>query len=144
MSNVVSRFIYSNNTLPNNDNYNQYFLIADNYQSSAHISFDTLTLSTCLSVFVDGQWLHVELTKDQITHFLSLDCPDAFIAYALTLCPCPPETAKPALVAVDGGILARHELLKESVPVCECGSTFYRDDLGSCYDCFFPSDDRGE
>ena len=32
-----------------------------------------------------------ELTKEQITHLLSLDCPDAFIAYALTLCPCPPE-----------------------------------------------------
>lgn len=59
-----------------------------------------------------------------------------------TLCPCPPETSP--LDEVGGGILARHALLKESVPVCECGSTFYRDDLGSCYDCFFPSDDRGE
>ncbi|MBA2058437.1 hypothetical protein H0262_11190 [Psychrobacter cryohalolentis] len=58
-----------------------------------------------------------------------------------TLCPCPPETSS---LEVGGGILARHELLKESVPVCECGSTFFRDDLGSCYDCFFPSDDRGE
>lgn len=59
-----------------------------------------------------------------------------------TLCLCPPETSP--LDEVGGGILARHELLKESVPVCDCGSTFYRDDLGSCYDCFFPSDDRGE
>lgn len=30
-----------------------------------------------------------------------------------------------------------------SASVCDCGSTFYRDDLGSCYDCFFPSE-RGE
>lgn len=56
----------------------------------------------------------------------------------LTLCPCPPETldcaVKSDLSKVDGGI-----------PLCPfCGSTFYRDDLGSCYDCFFPSDDRGE
>ena len=91
MSNSVSKFIYSNNTLPNNDSYNQYFLIADNYQGSAHISFDTLTLSTCVSVFHNDEWLHIELTKEQITQFLSLDCPDAFIAYALTLCSCSPE-----------------------------------------------------
>ena len=54
---------------------------------------------------------------------------------------------------------SRYESLKETVPVLDddippifknsslcpfCGSTFYRDDLGSCYDCFFPSDDRGE
>lgn len=53
-------------------------------------------------------------------------------------CPCPPETVDPSLDTVDGGIFI------SSTPVCECGSTFYRDDLGSCYDCFFPSDDRGE
>lgn len=89
MSNSVSKFIHINNSLP----YNQYFIIADSSKESAHISFDTLTLSTCVSVFVDGQWLHVELTKDQITHLLSLDCPDAFIAYALTLCPLSPESS---------------------------------------------------
>ncbi|MGP9689551.1 hypothetical protein ACT3TH_10360 [Psychrobacter sp. AOP22-C1-C5] len=65
-----------------------------------------------------------------------------FRDYPKAFCPCPPETSP--LDEVGGGILARHALLKESVPVCECGSTFYRDDLGSCYDCFFPSDDRGE
>ena len=32
-----------------------------------------------------------------------------------TLCPCPPETSP--LDEVGGGILARYELLKESVPV---------------------------
>lgn len=32
---------------------------------------------------------------------------------SLTLCPCPPETAKPALVAVDGGILSIAKRLKE-------------------------------
>lgn len=52
----------------------------------------------------------VELTKDQITHFLSLDCPDAFIAYALTLCPCPPETSDTVAIGdtaeVDGGNLS--------------------------------------
>ncbi|MGB3109632.1 MAG: hypothetical protein WBB40_03500 [Psychrobacter alimentarius] len=112
MSNSVSRFIHTNNSLP----YSQYFIIADNYENSAHISFDTLTLSTCVSVFADGEWLHVELTKDQITHFLSLDCPDAFIAYALTLCPCPPETSDTALSStddVDGGILFIAKRLKE-------------------------------
>ena len=37
-----------------------------------------------------------------------------------TLCPCPPETSDTALSStddVDGGILARHALLNESVPV---------------------------
>lgn len=36
------------------------------------------------------------------------------------------------------------EVQRELEPVCDCGSTFYRDDLGSCYDCFFPTDSRGE
>lgn len=60
------------------------------------------------------------------------------LAEQVPFCPCPPETldcaVKSDLSKVDGGI-----------PLCPfCGSTFYRDDLGSCYDCFFPSDDRGE
>lgn len=60
------------------------------------------------------------------------------LSESVTSCPCPPETldcaTKSDLSKVDGGI-----------PLCPfCGSTFYRDDLGSCYDCFFPSDDRGE
>ena len=77
------------------------------------------------------------------------------------------QTPRPAPVVPsddgDGASLERHysryESLKETVPVLDddippifknsslcpfCGSTFYRDDLGSCYDCFFPSDDRGE
>jgi len=69
----------------------------------------------CISVFshTDKPGFHdesisdLELTKEQITHFLSLDCPDAFIAYALTLCPCSPETSSCAskceLDEVDGG-----------------------------------------
>lgn len=35
----------------------------------------------------------------------------------LTLCPCPPETAKPALVAVDGGILNDYPDNGLSVPL---------------------------
>lgn len=146
MSNTVSKFLHCST----NDNY--FLLIAHNDNAaSATMHFNDykcIANATIFLSFPNGENTDsVELTKDQITHLLSLDCPDAFIAYALTLCPCPPETSDTALSStddVDGGILARHALLKESVPVCECGSTFYRDDLGSCYDCFFPSDDRGE
>lgn len=128
----------------------------NSYRASIHFStLDDVTyyeggVPTTVTLFnkATDTLISIELTKDQITHFLSLDCPDAFIAYALTLCPCPPETSEHIpytdKAEVGGGILVRHALLKESVPVCECGSTFYRDDLGSCYDCFFPSDDRGE
>jgi len=57
----------------------------------------------------------------------------ARLAEQVPFCPCPPETV-PVLDAVDGDI-----------PLCPfCGSTFYRDDLGSCYDCFFPPSDEGE
>lgn len=61
------------------------------------------------------------------------------------------STPRPAPVVPsddgDGASLERHypryESLKETV--CPfCGSTFYRDDLGSCYDCFFPPSDEGE
>lgn len=143
MSNSVARFIFDNT--PCEYTHSAYFLLAYNSDYKVNIVFDTIRdTKLCIDNRITNECVYLELTKDQITHLLSLDCPDAFIAYALTLCPRPPETAKPALVAVDGGILARHELLKESVPVCDCGSTFYRDDLGSCYDCFFPSDDRGE
>lgn len=60
------------------------------------------------------------------------------LAESVTSCPCPPEVSEHIpdtdKAETDGDI-----------PLCPfCGSTFYRDDLGSCYDCFFPSDDRGE
>ncbi len=35
----------------------------------------------------------------------------------LTLCPCPPETAKPALVAVDGGILNDYPVNGSAIPL---------------------------
>lgn len=35
-----------------------------------------------------------------------------------TLCPCPPETAKPALVAVDGGIPFLEFHVDPDVPFC--------------------------
>lgn len=76
-----SKFIYLNQSLP----FNHYMIIAESADRSAHIQFDTLRFATCVTIFVNGDWLHVDLTKDQITHFLSIDCPDAFIAYALTL-----------------------------------------------------------
>lgn len=62
------------------------------------------------------------------------------------------KTSCPAPVLVpssdkSGAPLYLHASLDESVSsasvlTCDCGSTFYRDDLGSCYDCYFPSDSR--
>ncbi|MGP4120859.1 hypothetical protein ACT3N8_13705 [Psychrobacter aquimaris] len=81
--------------------------------------------ATIFLSFPDGKTTDsVELTKDQITHLLSLDCPDAFIAYSLTLCPLSPESSNHTnrrLGCTDkelmGGILIRHSLLNETVPV---------------------------
>lgn len=75
----------------------------------AHASVSVFS-HTDISGIHDELVSDVELTKDQITHFLSLDCPDAFIAYALTLCPCPPETSDTVAIGdtaeVDGGNLS--------------------------------------
>lgn len=58
---------------------------------------------------------------------------------------CPASVLVPSLDE-SGAPLYRHASLDESVSsasvTCDCGSTFYRDDLGSCYDCYFPSDSR--
>lgn len=137
MSNSVSRFTTDSYT---SSDISSFYLYAYDGSHVAYIVFNNIASATKLRIYkrdLSSQTYSYDLTKEQITHLLSLDCPDAFIAYALTLCPCPPETVKPALDAVDGGI--------PLCPLCPfCGSTFYRDDLGSCYDCFFPSDDRGE
>ncbi|GEM_PF-1083009 len=59
-----------------------------------------------------------------------------------------PKFDKPSLTeCLECGedIPARRQAVGGGIPLCPfCGSTFYRNDLGSCYDCFFPSDDRGE
>lgn len=59
---------------------------------------------------------------------------------------CPAPVLVPSLDK-SGAPLYLHASLDESVSsasvlTCDCGSTFYRDDLGSCYDCYFPSDSR--
>lgn len=117
MSNTVSKFLHYNSSYP----YNSCLMIAESLKVKCFISFSSLGNSSARLIVALPDSHHTDfnsvyLTKDQITHLLSLDCPDAFIAYALTLCPCPPETAKPALVAVDWGILVRHNLLSETVP----------------------------
>ncbi|MGB2784558.1 hypothetical protein [Psychrobacter sp.] len=114
MSNTVSKFLHHNSS----SSFNSCLMIAESLEVKCFISFSSLYTSNANLIVALPDAHHtdfnsVELTKDQITHFLSLDCPDAFIAYALTLCPCPPETAKPALVAVDGGILSLAKRLKE-------------------------------
>ncbi len=95
MSNSVSKFIgHSSST-----GYNSYFLIAESSKVSCNLSLGSYSSSKSFAyLFVSlpdspSDFNSVNLDKDQITHLLSLDCPDAFIAYALTLCPCPPETA---------------------------------------------------
>lgn len=115
MSNTVSKFLHCST----NDNY--FLLIAHNDNAaSATMHFNDykcIANATLFLSFPNGENTDsVELSKDQITHLLSLDCPDAFIAYALTLCPCPPETSDTALSStddVDGGILVITKRLKE-------------------------------
>lgn len=148
MSNSVAKFIVDNSSSA----YNHHFIIAYNSDYKVHISLDSLSLDTqiCVRKSTSDNGLFITVTKDQITHLLSLDCPDAFIAYALTLCPCPPETldcaVKSDLSKVDGGILVRHALLSESVsndlmtdcPICY--SPTHLDELtnngGACNFCF--------
>lgn len=117
MSNSVSNFIFTNT--PSEYTHSSYFIGAYNSDHRVHVVFDNFSFPTSLCVreaFDGSKGLFVDLTKDQITHLLSLDCPDAFIAYALTLCPCPPETSDTALSStddVDGGILFIAKRLKE-------------------------------
>lgn len=135
MSNSVSNFIFTNT--PSEYTHSSYFIGAYNSDHRVHVVFDTISFPTALCVreAIDGsKGIFIDLTKDQITHLLSLDCPDAFIAYALTLCPCPPETSNvcvpnkttlpvPSLreskdvigsaLEVDGGILSIAKRLKQ-------------------------------
>lgn len=88
MSNSVSNFIFTNT--PSEYTHSSYFIGAYNSDYRVHVMFDTLSFPTALCVreAIDGsKGVFIDLTKDQITHLLSLDCPDAFIAYALTLSP---------------------------------------------------------
>lgn len=121
MSNSVARFIFDNT--PCEYTHSAYFLLAYNSDYKVNIVFDTVRdTKLCVDNRITNECVYLELTKDQITHLLSLDCPDAFIAYALTLCPCSPETSEHIpdtdKAEVNGGILVRHALLSESVPVC--------------------------
>ena len=116
MSNSVSRFIFDNASCEYT--HSSYFLLAYNSDYKVNIVFDTIRdTKICVDNRITNKCLYVDLTKDQITHLLSLDCPDAFIAYALTLCPCPPETSDTAAIGgtddVDGGIFSIVKRLKE-------------------------------
>lgn len=136
MSNSVARFIFDN--APCEYTHSAYFLLAYNSDYKVNIVFDNVRdTKLCVDNRITNECLYIDLTKDQITHLLSLDCPDAFIAYALTLCPCPPETSDTALNSaddVDGGILARHALLSETV----LGTSEYP--LPDCSVCHEPVD----
>lgn len=90
MSNSVSRFIFDNT--PCEYTHSAYFLLAYNSDYKVNIVFDNIRdTKVCVDNRITNECLYIDLTKDQITHLLSLDCPDAFIAYALTLCPRSPE-----------------------------------------------------
>lgn len=92
MSNSVSRFIFDNT--PCEYTHSAYFLLAYNSDYKVNIVFDTIRdTKVCVDNRITNECLYIDLTKDQITHLLSLDCPDAFIAYALTLCPSSPENS---------------------------------------------------
>lgn len=118
MSNSVSSFTtdsYSSSF----SGFSYFYLYAYDAAHVAYISFDNTNSATQLRIYkrdLSSQTYSYDLTKEQIAHLLSLDCPDAFIAYALTLCPCPPETSDTALNSaddVDGGILSIAKKLKE-------------------------------
>ena len=121
MSNSVSSFTtdsYSSSF----SGFSYFYLYAYDAAHVAYISFDNTNSATQLRIYkrdLSSQTYSYDLTKDQITYLLSLDCPDAFIAYALTLCPCSPETSEHIpytdKAEVNGGILARHALLSETV-----------------------------
>lgn len=88
MSNSVSTFTF-------NSSASRYFLESYNKDFSAFIVFSTNPLHPRITLKseYDNSFVSRDLNKDQITHLLSLDCPDAFIAYALTLCPLSPENS---------------------------------------------------
>lgn len=91
MSNSVSRFTTDSYT---SSDISSFYLYAYDDSYVAYIVFNNIASATKLRIYkrdLSSQTYSYDLTKDQITHLLSLDCPDAFIAYALTLCPCSPE-----------------------------------------------------
>lgn len=133
MSNSVSRFIgHSSST-----GYNSYFLLADSLEVVCSISFCSFSSdksSATLYISLPDSPLDfnsINLSRDQITRLLSLDCPDAFIAYALTLCPCPPETLSCAtkcdLDEVDGA----SSLIPSGYKSLEISNGF----INNCYQC---------
>lgn len=58
----------------------------------------------------------------------------AHLAESVPFCPCPPETAKPALVAVDGGILFFELHVDPDVPFCSF-CELAQLDLDTLYSC---------
>ncbi len=60
---------------------------------------------------------------------------------AQTPCPCPPETAKPSLVAVDGGIFFDNGLSIKNILCGHCLNATpepeLKEFLGWCHDCFY-------
>lgn len=117
MSNSVSRFTTDSYT---SSDISSFYLYAYDGSHVAYIVFNNIASATKLRIYkrdLSSQTYSYDLTKEQIAHLLSLDCPDAFIAYALTLCPCPPETSDTAAIGgtddVDGGIFSIVKRLKE-------------------------------
>lgn len=95
-----SRFIFDN--APCDYSHNSYFLLAYNSDYKASIVFDTVRdTKLCFDNRLTNECLYIELTKAQIAHFLSLDCADAFIAYALTLSSFPFEKITVELTAAE-------------------------------------------
>lgn len=136
MSNSVARFIFDNT--PCEYTHNAYFLLAYNSDYKVNIVFDNIRdTKLCVDNRITNECVYLELTKDQITHLLSIDCPDAFIAYALTLCPRPLETSP--LDEVGGGISACHMLLSETVSGgLSVTGDFLLSDLDELLKDFFP------
>lgn len=63
----------------------QLYAVNDDYKATVCLS--SLCEPYVFLTFRDtGDSLEAELTKEQITHFLSLDSSDDFVVYAFTLC----------------------------------------------------------
>lgn len=147
MSNSVSRFTTDSYT---SSDISSFYLYAYDGSHVAYIVFNNIASATKLRIYkrdLSSQTYSYDLTKEQIAHLLSLDCPDAFIAYALTLCPCPPETSdntakasvEVVLDEVGGGIPARHMLLSETVSGgLSVTGDFLLSDLDELLKDFFP------